>query len=127
MRTMASLAEKGVDPQVICDQHGRLTFADDLARGILHLLSSDAPYGVYNLSNSGPVMSWFDVARAVFELTGHDPERVAATTAEAYAAGRGAVTIAPRPRHSAFELARLEATGFVPRDARVALQEYLAG
>ncbi len=127
VRTMASLAEKGVDPQVICDQHGRLTFADDLARGILHLLSSGAPYGVYNLSNSGPVMSWFDVARAVFELTGHDPERVVATTAEAYAAGRGAVTIAPRPRHSAFELGRLAAVGFVPRDAGVALREYLAG
>lgn len=124
--TMASLAEKGVDPQVICDQRGRLTFADDLARGILHLLSSGAPYGVYNLSNSGPVMSWFDVARAVFELTGHDPERVVATTAEAYAAGRGAVTTAPRPRHSAFELGRISATGFVPRDAEDALREYLA-
>ena len=127
VRTMAALAGKGVDPQVICDQHGRLTFADDLARGILHLLSSGAPYGVYNLSNSGPVMSWFDVARAVFELTGHDPERVVATTSEAYAAGRGAVTIAPRPRHSAFELGRLAAVGFVPRDAGVALREYLAG
>ena len=127
VRTMASLAERGVDPQVICDQHGRLTFADDLARGILHLLSSGAPHGVYNLSNSGPVMSWFDVARAVFELTGHDPERVVATTAEAYAAGRGAVTIAPRPRHSTFELGRIAAVGFVPRDAGVALREYLAG
>ena len=125
VRTMASLAEKGVDPQVICDQHGRLTFADDLARGILHLLSSGAPYGVYNLSNSGPVMSWFDVARAVFELTGHDPERVVATTSEAYAAGRGAVTIAPRPRHSTFELGRLAAVGFVPRDAGDALREFL--
>ncbi|MCD2444221.1 sugar nucleotide-binding protein [Agromyces sp. SYSU K20354] len=127
VRTMASLAAKGVDPQVICDQQGRLTFADDLARGILHLLSSEAPSGVYNLSSSGPVMSWFDVARAVFELTGHDPERVVATTAEAYASGRGAVTTAPRPRHSAFDLGRLEATGFVPRDTVVALREYLAG
>ncbi|GAA1750737.1 sugar nucleotide-binding protein [Agromyces humatus] len=127
VRTMASLAERGVDPQVICDQRGRLTFADDLARGILHLLSSGAPYGVYNLSNSGSVMSWFDVARAVFELTGHDPSRVVATTAEAYAAGRGAATTAPRPRHSAFDLGRLAAAGFVPRDAGVALREYLAG
>ena len=52
VRTMASLAEKGVDPQVICDQHGRLTFADDLARGILHLLYRTAravakPGGAY--------------------------------------------------------------------------------
>ena len=70
-------------------------------------------------------MSWFDVARAVFELTGHDPERVVATTSEAYAAGRGAVTIAPRPRHSTFELGRLAAVGFVPRDAGDALREFL--
>ncbi|HVL61889.1 MAG TPA: bifunctional dTDP-4-dehydrorhamnose 3,5-epimerase family protein/NAD(P)-dependent oxidoreductase [Microbacterium sp.] len=126
VRTMAALAGKGVDPQVICDQHGRLTFADDLARGILHLLSTHAPHGVYNLSNSGPVMSWFDVAKAVFELTGNDAARVVATTAEEYAAGRAAST-APRPRNSAFDLTRLEATGFAPRDAGEALREYLAG
>ncbi|MGY5766697.1 SDR family oxidoreductase, partial [Brachybacterium sp. DNPG3] len=37
--TMARLAEKGVDPSVVDDQVGRLTFADDLAAGIEHLLT----------------------------------------------------------------------------------------
>ena len=63
----------------------------------------------------------------MFELTGHDPERVSPTTAEAYAAERGAASTAPRPRNSAFDLGKIEATGFVPREARVALREYLAG
>src|SRR5690606_6565516 len=74
--TMASLARQGVDPKVVDDQVGRLTFADELARGILHLLSSRAPHGIYNLTATGEARSWADVARAVFAETGHDPERV---------------------------------------------------
>ena len=33
--TMASLAERGIDPAVVADQHGRLTFADDLADALV--------------------------------------------------------------------------------------------
>ena len=33
VRTMASLAERGIDPSVVDDQIGRLTFTDDIARG----------------------------------------------------------------------------------------------
>ena len=40
VRTMASLAERGIDPKVVDDQIGRLTFTDDLARGIRHLLDT---------------------------------------------------------------------------------------
>src|SRR5690606_16394773 len=71
VRTMASLAERGVDPKVVDDQVGRLTFTDELARGIRHLLDSDAPHGVYNLTGSGEPASWAEVARRVFALTGH--------------------------------------------------------
>ena len=42
VRTMASLAERGIDPKVVDDQIGRLTFTDDLARGIRHLLDGGA-------------------------------------------------------------------------------------
>ena len=38
--TMASLAERGIDPAVVADQHGRLTFADDLADALLHLVTT---------------------------------------------------------------------------------------
>ncbi len=37
VRTMASLAGRGIDPTVVADQTGRLTFTDDIARGIRHL------------------------------------------------------------------------------------------
>ena len=37
VRTMASLAEKGVSPSVVDDQVGRLTFAGELSRATRHL------------------------------------------------------------------------------------------
>lgn len=122
--TMAMLAEKGIDPAVVADQVGRLTFANELARAINHLLSSAATYGTYNMSNSGEVASWADIAARVFELTGHEPTRVSqVSTAEYYAGKTG---IAPRPLKSALDLTKLENTGFTPEDQFVALARYVS-
>jgi dTDP-4-dehydrorhamnose 3,5-epimerase len=123
VRTMAELAQRGVSPAVVDDQVGRLTFTSDLAAGICHLLDSEAPYGTYNLTNDGEPQSWAQLARKVFELTGHDPAAVTGVATAEYLAGRSA---APRPPHSTLDLAKIQATGFVPRDADAALREYLA-
>src|SRR6187431_3385137 len=56
VRTMASLADRGVSPEVVDDQFGRLTFTTEISRAILHLLDTGAPYGTYNLSNDGDAM-----------------------------------------------------------------------
>lgn len=122
VKTMASLASRGIAPSVVDDQFGRLTFADDLADGIRHLLSSSAPFGTYNLSNEGPVMSWAEIARAVFAAVGSDPGSVTGIPAAEYGVGKD---LAPRPTHSALDLSKIAATGFVPRDATEALREYL--
>ncbi|MFW8745723.1 SDR family oxidoreductase, partial [Mesorhizobium japonicum] len=87
VRTMADLAARGIDPAVVDDQFGRPTFASELARGIRHLVSTRAPFGTYNLSNSGDVVSWAEIARAVFAAVGDDPARVSETTTAAYGAG----------------------------------------
>ena len=122
VRTMASLAERGIAPKVVADQTGRLTFTADLAAGIIHLLSTGAEPGTYNLSGEGPVVSWCDVARRVYELVGHDPAEVTAvTTAEYYADREG---IAPRPLSSALDLSKIEATGFTPGDSMERLDAY---
>ena len=63
--TMAALAEKGIDPQVVDDQVGRLTFAEDLAAGLLHLVETAAPYGTYHLTGAGEPLSWAQIARRV--------------------------------------------------------------
>jgi dTDP-4-dehydrorhamnose 3,5-epimerase/reductase len=122
--TMASLADRGVSPSVVDDQHGRLTFTDEIVRAALHLLATRAPYGTYNVTNGGATQSWADIARDVFAERGRDRADVTSTTTEAYAAGK---QLAPRPTHSTLDLARLEATGFEPEDAREALRRYLAG
>ncbi|MFL0291816.1 dTDP-4-dehydrorhamnose reductase [Mycobacterium sp. SMC-18] len=124
VRTMASLAERGVDPSVVDDQVGRLTFTSELARAIRHLTTTGAPYGTYNVTGSGPAMSWADIARRVFELSGHDPARVTGVSTEAYfASATGAV--APRPRNSVLDTQKLESAGFIPEAAEDSLARYL--
>jgi dTDP-4-dehydrorhamnose 3,5-epimerase len=125
VRTMAALAKAGKTPSVVSDQIGRLTFAEDLAAGIVHLLSSNAPHGTYNLTNSGPEASWFDVAQQVFALMGADSENVHPVTTEQYVEGLGGGPVAQRPVWSVLDLAKIEATGFAPRPAAAALRAYL--
>ena len=123
VRTMASLADRGISPSVVGDQFGRLTFTSDLAAGIVHLIDTDAPSGVYNLTNSGPTMSWADIAKRVFELRGRSASDVTEVTTAEYFAGK---TMASRPTHSALDLAKLTSTGFTPADGYQRLAEYLA-
>ena len=121
--TMKSLAEQGIKPGVVNDQIGRLTFTADLARAIAHLLSNDSPYGTYNFTNDGDSVSWADIAGIVYDATGHNSADVhGVTTADYYADKDG---IAPRPLQSTLSLDKIKATGFVPRDWREALSEYL--
>ncbi|GAA1984830.1 bifunctional dTDP-4-dehydrorhamnose 3,5-epimerase family protein/NAD(P)-dependent oxidoreductase [Microbacterium pumilum] len=125
VRTMASLAERGIDPKVVDDQTGRLTFTRDIARGIRHLLTTTPPYGVYDLTSAGEPASWAQIARRVFELTGSDPDRVTpVSTAEYYATASG--PIAPRPHNSTLDLSKIQATGFRVDDMDDALRQYLA-
>jgi dTDP-4-dehydrorhamnose 3,5-epimerase len=124
VRTMASLAERGIDPKVVDDQRGRLTFASEIARAVVHLLDTNAPYGTYNVSGAGDARTWKDIASDIFAITGADRSRVSGvSTAEYFANAPGPV--APRPLNSVLDLSKLEATGFVPRDAGEQLEEYL--
>jgi dTDP-4-dehydrorhamnose reductase/dTDP-4-dehydrorhamnose 3,5-epimerase len=125
VRTMRELADRGVDPAVVDDQVGRLTFTGDLARGIVHLMAERPAPGVYNLTGGGDPMSWADVARAVFASTGHDPQRVRPVSTEEYFASASA-PVAPRPRNSVLDLSKIEATGFAVRAVEDVLREYLA-
>lgn len=124
VRTMASLADRGVDSSVVSDQVGRLTFTADLAAAIDHLLATEAPFGTYNVSCDGEVLSWADIAARVYELVGADPSRVTPVSTADYYAGKD--FIAPRPERSALSLDKIRATGFVPRDQDEALRAYLA-
>ncbi|MBA8792807.1 dTDP-4-dehydrorhamnose 3,5-epimerase [Friedmanniella endophytica] len=123
VRTMASLADRGVAPSVVDDQWGRLTFADDLARAVEHLLTTRPAPGVYNVSCDGPVQSWAEIAAAVYAARGKDPAVITPVSTETYGAGKA---LAPRPRHSALDLTKIIASGFAPADGPAALADYLA-
>lgn len=125
VRTMASLAERGIDPRVVNDQTGRLTFTDDIAATVRALLESEAPSGVYNVTSDGEPQSWYDIARDVFRLTGHDPDRVTGVSTEEYFAGATS-PIAPRPRNSMLSLSATIAAGASLSDATDRLRRYLA-
>ena len=98
--TMQRLARDGVSPTVVDDQHGRLTTAAELAAGIVDLVRTGAPYGVHHITGGGPVKTWADIAREVFEAEGRDPADVTGVSTEAYGEGK---QLAPRPRHSALD------------------------
>lgn len=123
VKTMRELAQKGVKPNVVNDQIGRLTFAEDLAAGIYHLVSTSQPFGTYNLTNDGESVSWADIAKIVYEHAGASPNNVTGiSTAEYYGSKEG---ISPRPLKSELDLTKIKATGFAPRDWQTALSEYL--
>ncbi len=125
VRTMASLAERGVDPRVVDDQIGRLTFTDDIVGGIRHLLDSHAAYGVYNLTGGGEPTSWAEVARRVFAAVGHDPARVTGVSTETYYSTAPG-PISPRPRNSVLDNGKIAATGLTSADAHDRLLSYLS-
>lgn len=123
VRTMKSLADRGLKPQVVSDQIGRLTFTTDLANATKHLLESNAAYGTYNLTSDGDPISWAEIAKTVYELSGKSRDDVTPVTTEQYYEGKDG--LAPRPLQSTLTLDKIKGTGFAPRDWLVALREYL--
>ncbi|WP_028245701.1 sugar nucleotide-binding protein [Pseudoclavibacter soli] len=125
VRTMWNLAQRGVEPCVVNDQFGRLTFTDTLAAGIKHLLNVHAPYGTYNLSNDGPTVSWADIAKNVYRAAGANPDDVTPVTAAEYYKDR--TSMASRPMNSTLDLTKIQNTGFANEEANQALERYLNG
>ncbi|WP_051945538.1 dTDP-4-dehydrorhamnose reductase [Streptacidiphilus rugosus] len=109
--TMLKLAAQRDTLAVVDDQHGQPTWTADLAERLVALgraaLAGTAPAGVYHGTGSGRT-TWCGLARAVFELAGLDPQRVGATTSDAFP--RPAV----RPAFSVLGHDRWAAAGFEP-------------
>lgn len=122
VRTMLGLGQKGVAPTVVHDQVGRLTFTSVLVGAIDHLLSTQSPFGVYNVSNEGEPVSWADITRTIFHEAGFDLNVNNTTTAEYY---QGKAGIAPRPLNSILDLHKIEAARFMPNNWHDDLSDYI--
>ena len=123
VRTMQNLAERGIHPNVVNDQIGRLTFTEDLAKATQHLLDTNAAYSTYNTTNGGEPASWAGIAAEVYELCGHERTEVTGISTEEYFNGKEG--IAPRPLQSTLNISKIQKAGFSPRPWKEALKQYL--
>jgi len=131
VKTMMMLSDRVANPDdqleqvtVVDDQYGRLTFTKDMAEAIFHLLDSHAPYGTYNLTGSGAVRNWAQIASRVFELTNGNGEKVKPISTSEYFANAKA-PVSPRPEHSALDLSKIKAAGYTPADWEETLEAYV--
>ena len=140
VRTMAALSDRCADPDdalnrvtVVNDQFGRLTFTRDMAEGIFWLLgyrdgdkepSSPCEPGTYNLTGSGKVASWAEIAAKVFELRNGNADAVKPVSTETYyACAKGPISF--RPVHSALNLDKLTRTSFISADWEARINGYV--
>lgn len=132
VRTMMKLSDRCADPNdeldhvdVVDDQIGRLTFTDDMAAAIFHLLDAGAPYGTYNYTCSGDPASWADIAREVFDLRNGNIKAVCpVATANYYKAIQEPV--AGRPQKSSLDLTKIRALAHEISDWKDSLGRYIS-
>ena len=72
VKTMLQLGRERDEVSVVCDQIGGPTYAGDLAQAVMQCVAADAEHeGVhfYHFANEG-VISWYDFAKAIMEISG---------------------------------------------------------
>ena len=118
LRTMQRLGAERASLNVVGDQIGAPTFADDLAGAVLHVLANaELPGGTYNYAGEG-VASWYDFAYAIMGAYGLGCEVRAIPTSDY-------PTPASRPPYSVLDLGKARRAGFPLRHWRAALAEFV--
>lgn len=103
VKTMIKLGTDRDELRIIADQVGTPTYAIDLAGFILLTITSGSTaYGTYHYSNEG-VTSWFDFARAIFDLSGTQVKAIPIRTDEY-------PTRATRPAYSVMDKSKAKQT-----------------
>ena len=103
VKTMLRLMKTKPEISVVADQEGSPTYAHDLAAAILHIISSGkwVP-GIYHFTNEG-VISWFDFAGEIKNLSGSSCI-IHPITTEQYP------TPATRPKYSVLDKTKIQQT-----------------
>jgi dTDP-4-dehydrorhamnose reductase len=115
--TMRKLGKDKSKINVVNDQRGNPTYANDLAYHILKLIESEE-YGVYHCTGKGEC-SWYDFAKMIIELSGEKCE-VKPCTSEKYK------TPAKRPEYSSLDNMMLRNTvGDEMRDWKDAIKSFI--
>jgi dTDP-4-dehydrorhamnose reductase len=119
VKTILRLVQEKPSISVVGDQVGSPTYAADLAKVILHIISAKNWHsGIYNYSNDG-VISWWTFAQAIAELSGFATPIQAIPTSEY-------PTPAKRPAWSVLDKSKIKADyGVEIRDWKEALKDCL--
>lgn len=107
VKTMLRLAQSKPEIHVVSDQMGSPTYALELAKGIIHLISTVNSeghdlFGTYHFANQGS-STWFDFAKEIFKIQNLQTIVLPITTADFNAA-------ASRPHYSVLNCDKFTST-----------------
>ena len=122
VRTMLKLGEIKDEINVVADQHGSPTYAEDLANIIGEAIEKKIPYGIYHATNEG-FTTWYDFTKAIFEYAGIICQ-VNPVTTEKYIEMMK-ITQAKRPKNSQMSKEKLLAQGIQIPEWENGLKRYL--
>ncbi len=104
VKTMLRLTAEREEVKVVCDQLGTPTYAVDLARAIVAIISErNFREGTYHYTNLGEC-SWWQFAKEIARLAGHNNCKVTPCTTEEYP------TKARRPMNTVLDKAKFQKT-----------------
>ena len=107
VKTMLNLFATKDELNIVADQFGQPTYANDLAEAIMKIIKSEKiTPGIFNFSNLGRI-SWFDFAEKIAELSEAKIKLNAIETSQY-------PTPAKRPKNSVLDLDKISKTYAVP-------------
>ncbi|MGB1019248.1 MAG: dTDP-4-dehydrorhamnose reductase [Chitinophagales bacterium] len=119
VKTMLRLGTERDELNIIADQFGTPTYAKDLAKAILDIISNnkvESIKGLYHFSNDGEA-SWFDFTKEIFSISNINCKANPIPTTEY-------PTPAERPKYSVMDKSKIvDDFGVVMKDWKVSLKE----
>ena len=103
VRTILRLAKELKPLRVVNDQTGNPTYAGDLAKAILDIISLQPSFSgshIYNYSNEGSI-NWYDFAKEICRISGYETRISPVSTADY-------PTAATRPKNSVLEISKIK-------------------
>lgn len=109
VKTMLNLAKTNTEVSVICDQIGRPTYTKDAARLLIDMACGTVWGEIFHVQNEGEYISWFDLTRKIYALSGKTQITVKPIMTEEYEKA-----MAKRPKNSMLSTKKLREFGFQP-------------
>ncbi len=122
VRRIVDAAARLDEVKVVDDQHGRPTYAPDLAEGVVALVEAGCT-GVYNLVGGGEAVSWAGLAESAIVAAGFSCRVLPVTTEQYYADKKGPIAV--RPANSELDCSKAREAGVCLRPWPQAVAEYV--